>query len=308
MKEFCKNQKALHVVVNNKCNNNCLFCMESRAQQMHVPSLDAARRIFKKVRQRVDAILFTGPDPTVNLHLARYLLCASQMGYKHLRLVTNGRMLHYFDYARSLFKSGLTEINISLHGSRPSVHDALSRTPHSFEETLEGCKNLMKLKGSFDFKWHMNFTLTSLNGGDLYNFLKLVRSFEKVDKVIINSVIPQSRALVFFDRLISSYREHANCFLKAVKKFRKNYPFVQKDFVSVLGLPFCLLKDDQDFLCHYETILMNSRIKAVTIKEGRRYPKEKSGSCLKCRYDTVCGGVWKNYIKKRGFPEFTPVF
>jgi MoaA/NifB/PqqE/SkfB family radical SAM enzyme len=275
---------------------------------MHVPSLDTARRIFKKVRQGVDAILFTGPDPTVNPLLARYLMCASQMGYKNLRLVTNGRMLHYFDYARSLLKSGLTEINVSLHGSKPSVHDALSRTAHSFEETLEGCKNLMKLKSSFDFKWYVNFTLTSLNKEDLYHFLELVRSFEKVDKVIINSVIPQSRALLFFDRLIFSYKEHAVCFINAVKKFRKKYPLVKKDFVTVLGLPFCLLKGDEDFLSHYETILMNSRTRAVTIKEGRRYPKQKSKFCLKCRYNTICGGVWESYIKKRGFLEFNPVF
>ena len=35
--------------------------------------------------------------------------------------------------------------------------------------------------------------------------------------------------------------------------------------------------------------------------------RAKRAECARCRYDGVCEGVWKNYLKRNGWDEFVPV-
>ena len=72
---------------------------------------------------------------------------------------------------------------------------------------------------------------------------------------------------------------------------------------SVIDMPLCvgaLIKNNLGNveLCH--------------IKESGKYlysplkHKIKRKECRLCRYDSVCEGVWKNYIKHYGWEEFHP--
>ena len=35
--------------------------------------------------------------------------------------------------------------------------------------------------------------------------------------------------------------------------------------------------------------------------------RDKRAACATCRYDAVCEGVWRNYLKRHGWDEFVPV-
>jgi cyclic pyranopterin phosphate synthase len=35
--------------------------------------------------------------------------------------------------------------------------------------------------------------------------------------------------------------------------------------------------------------------------------RDKRAECARCKYDAVCEGVWRNYLKRRGWDEFEPV-
>jgi len=35
--------------------------------------------------------------------------------------------------------------------------------------------------------------------------------------------------------------------------------------------------------------------------------KVKDEGCARCRYDSVCDGVWRNYVRRHGWEEIQPV-
>jgi cyclic pyranopterin phosphate synthase len=37
------------------------------------------------------------------------------------------------------------------------------------------------------------------------------------------------------------------------------------------------------------------------------YARDKRDACRACRYDSVCEGVWKNYVKRYGWEEMRAV-
>jgi cyclic pyranopterin phosphate synthase len=34
--------------------------------------------------------------------------------------------------------------------------------------------------------------------------------------------------------------------------------------------------------------------------------RDKRAACATCKYDPVCEGVWRNYLKRMGWDEFQP--
>lgn len=146
-------KESFHITVNNTCNNNCVFCLETDdVKTLPVPSLDEVGLILGKAREKTDSVLFTGSEPTMNKSLAAMIRLAKELAYREIRLVTNGRLLCYFDYARELLEAGLTGVIVSLHGSKKSIHDALSRTLGSFSEVIQACRNLSILKSRYRFR------------------------------------------------------------------------------------------------------------------------------------------------------------
>lgn len=297
----------ISIITSNQCNNNCLFCLDTEKRKFLKPmSLDRAQLLFKKGIDKEDGILFTLGEPTINENLLTFIKMARNIGYKDICLVTNGRRLCYLDYTEQLLKAGLTEISVSFHGSNRMIHESLTRTPGSFEHTLKSIYNLSFFKKYYKFDFHINFTLNKINSFDLYNFLKLLSIFE-IDNIVINVVIPQGRGLRFFEALISDYRSLAKSFILAVDRFKKS----DNLNINILGLPPCLLVGHEEHIGRFEKILMDkSSLKEcpkIEIKEINRLKRIKRKECEGCKYYQSCEGVWKEYIKRRGWSEFVPV-
>ena len=59
-------------------------------------------------------------------------------------IATNGRMLSYEDFARTILKAGLNSLVFSIHGHTAKLHDSLTRAPGSFKQLNKGVKNVQK--------------------------------------------------------------------------------------------------------------------------------------------------------------------
>lgn len=141
-------EKRLHIFTNSYCNNGCLFCSDVRwTSPTPLDVLDKnALEDLRRMRGKVTKVLFSAGEPTLNEKLVDYIDLAKKYGYKEIGLITNGRKLKDKEYAESLFRVGLNEINVSLHGSKKEIHDKITRVPGSFEETFLGLCNLSFLK------------------------------------------------------------------------------------------------------------------------------------------------------------------
>lgn len=309
----------ISIITSNQCNNNCFFCLDTEKRKFLKPmSLDKAQVLFKKGIEKEGGILFTMGEPTINENLLPFITMARKIGYKDICLVTNGRRLCYLDYTEQLLKAGLTEISVSFHGSNRMIHESLTRTPGSFEQTLKSIYNLSFFKKYYKFGFYINFTLNKINAGNLYGFLKMCASL-KIDGIIINVVIPQGRGLKFFEALVINYTSLAKSFKSAINKLQGNFELQKitaflgsnNPNINILGLPACLLVSYEKYIGKFEKILMDkpslNKRSRIEIKEISRSKRIKREECKECKYYQSCEGIWKEYIKRRGWSEFVPV-
>ena len=54
-------------------------------------------------------------------------------------------VLAYFNFAKKIIKAGANYFKIPLHSFDAQLHDKITQKENSFEETIKGIKNLIKL-------------------------------------------------------------------------------------------------------------------------------------------------------------------
>jgi len=199
----------LHVLVGARCNNNCLFCMEAdrtrRAERIASQSRDDIRRMIDQY-PRTDEVLFTSGEPTLEPELCTYIEWAKQRGFRVIGLVTNGRRLAYRGYARELLDAGLNRVTVSIHGHTATLHDGQTRTPGSFEQSLAGLDEIVRLGRRRHLRVH---TSTVLNRRTL-PYLEEIRcllSSRGADVTVFNVMMGKGRGAQHAERLLAAYPE-----------------------------------------------------------------------------------------------------
>ncbi len=89
---------------------------------------------------------FGGGEPTLHGDLPRAIVAARRLGYRTVRLQTNGLRLAYPDYARQLVDLGLNQVSLLAMGHDAAAHDAVTRVPGSFELMNRAALNLAGLE------------------------------------------------------------------------------------------------------------------------------------------------------------------
>jgi len=124
-----------------RCNSRCLFCPRPPACAGGLDDEDPARvlrRLHELREGGARRVVLTGGEPTVTVVLSLAVAEAHTLGFEEIIVRTNGRRLADGAYTRRLVRGGLTHAVVSLHGYRPEVHDAITRTPGSFAEATDG--------------------------------------------------------------------------------------------------------------------------------------------------------------------------
>lgn len=119
------------------CNNACVFCAQGELRSTGA-SFDVAAAVAG-----VDAgetVVFQGGEPTLAPDLPKWIMAAVARGAARVIVQTNGRRLAYPDYTRELSHAGggRLVLDVSLHGSEPTMHDWHTGVEGSFQQTLRG--------------------------------------------------------------------------------------------------------------------------------------------------------------------------
>lgn len=119
--------------------------MLSKVQQ-RLPAIGFDR--FKAVINEVvrhgkhDKLILSGGEVTTFNELGRYVQFAASLGwFRKIQIQTNGRRLSDKKYLEHLVRCGVNEFFVSVQGMEQS-HEATTRVPGSFSETLAGLRNL----------------------------------------------------------------------------------------------------------------------------------------------------------------------
>jgi radical SAM protein with 4Fe4S-binding SPASM domain len=130
------------------------------------------RRVLDKMKEQgIFIATFTGGEPTLREDLPELIVHAQKIGIV-TGLVTNGRRLKDKDFVSTLEKAGLDFAQVTLESSNPEIHDAMTASKGSWQETIEGIRNLIPTT----IYTTTNTTLTKLNAAGFLETLDLVHS------------------------------------------------------------------------------------------------------------------------------------
>lgn len=322
-----RQKERVHVSIGAVCNNNCIFCMEedrdAREKNNGAMTPERVKWILEEHRG-AEEVCFTSGEPTTRPELPDFVRWAKALGYGRISVMTNGRRLSHVPYAVTLAKGGMNRFYVSIHGHTKKLHEGLTRTPESFEQTVAGLDSITKLK-RFGVELHTSTVITDRNLPHVLDIYRFLRS-HGVDQVVFNVMQANGRANTFFDQIFPSYTEIAETFRAFIRDVGEARPMA-----FLVDIPLCTTEGIPDFNRGYvekyrhfdieeQADLDAHKKEARTQREGGGRGltmvtrsdlddamRDKRPECSRCKYDGVCEGVWRNYLKRKGWGEFEPV-
>lgn len=302
----------LHVSVGYHCNNFCLFCMEADRAKIHAETKEfVENRVYDFLRRnrKMKKVIFTSGEPTLNPDLIKYVRHAKKMGFKTISIISNGRMYSNEKFCLALLKEGVNEFIVSIHGHKKETHDALTRTPGSFEQTAKGLANLSRIRKYGPFHLTISIVINKINCGFLGDMLDFLRKY-RADEIVFNIVQPVGLNMEKrFRVLMPRYGEIAKIFESLVNDkpwlFEHPEKREKRRYISITDLPPCFSKKLVGMIGFGEERVTDCEGKTRKIHTATY--KEKGDICKLCKYSQICDGVYKNYIKNFGWGEFSPV-
>jgi cyclic pyranopterin phosphate synthase len=321
-------RERVHVLTGAVCNNNCIFCMEEDRDGRYTTNSattdDSVKRILE-LRPDTEEVCFTSGEPTTNPALPRWIKLARSFGVPTISVMTNGRALSYERYAKGLVAVGLNRVYISIHGHEQRLHEGLTRTPGSFEQTVAGVEMVASLK-RYGVALHTSTVVTKRNLPHLLDIYRFLRA-RGVDQVVFNVMQANGRANTYFTQIFPRYDEIAAAFAAFVAEQSR---IEARPMAFLVDIPLCTTQAVPDFnrgyvesYVHFEPVgtvagagLFDGAGLAANTADGlvqiRRSDlddsaRQKQAACRTCRYDAVCEGVWGNYLRHYGWDEFRPV-
>ncbi|MDD5005944.1 MAG: radical SAM protein [Candidatus Omnitrophica bacterium] len=293
------------IFIGYKCNNNCQFCIGSEKKNLTQMSTNDVMRKMVDIKERGRVYLeLIGGEPTIRSDIFSLIKFAKKLCFETIMITTNGRMLSYFDFAREIVNSGVTNIVFSVHGHTAKLHDSLTGVDGSFHQLLKGIGNLKKI--GFD-SIGTNTTIVKPN----YRFLP------KIGKLIYRLGIRNSE-FIFVD---PSYGGAYINFNELVPKISEAAPFM-KDCLdigryrnSILHwqiryVPLCyfLGYEDQISELHevktFQTEHQAPDFNNFDVEDSRaKIGRIKTKRCKGCKYYSCCEGMWREYILRYGDKE-----
>ncbi len=291
----------LDLKVHFSCNNRCVFCVQGDKRSWIPPrSGDEIREHLERERARTDAVVFTGGEPTLHPDLLDLVAFAKSLGYQRIQLQTNGRRLAYRDYVESAVRAGVTEVSPALHGSTAAIHDALTRAPGSYRQTLKGIRNCVRA----GLLVYTNTVVVRGNLDDLPRTAALLAR-SGVRHMQFAFVHPEGTALQHFEAVVPRMPDAARWIHKALDVARAAGVSAWAE-----AMPYC-------FMHGYEQHVVEAHIPATvvldcphTIEDYTAWRwaegKAKGPPCTQCTWRDVCEGPWREYPDGYGWDEFEP--
>ena len=287
------------------CNNNCMFCsVGHKLPERTIKSWELVKKHIdygKRVKSRT--ISFSGGEPTIMNYLEKAVKYSKKLGFKTIEIQSNGRMFSYMDFAKKMVNEGANRFLISIHADSPELGDALNRVKGSFNQPVEGIRNLNKL-GVKNLRFSV--VINKLNYKRLDKIMDFLLQFNPVG-IHVNYVIIDGHTYTYRKSIMppkmSIVASYAHKAIRRVKQEGEDKE------IWMYSFPYCLMQGYEFAIA--ETGNMDSRLIGpdfdISLQENRHKYRIRKESCKKCKYYKICLGPWKRYVNMFGFDEFKPV-
>ncbi len=280
-----KDAKKIIVNMTYQCNNHCVFCATGDRPPIHSDTGKVKHRIKEAYENGVRLLDLDGGEPTLHPDLFDVIRFARALGYECINLTTNGRLLSYPEFAKKVVTSGIHSLLISIHGHTKEFHRNSTCDSDSFDQTVAGIKNVLKLKPS-SLRFGCNITLTKLNIHLLPDYIAFI---EKLGVGIINIqfLTPFGRAT---KAMLPDMEEATGIVRKLLAAHRGRLT------LNIANLQPCFLKGEEraalaDFFKSERNMLFctDEEVNLLNFLSSKRF---KTGECRACPYSIVCEGFY----------------
>lgn len=295
--------KRVDIKVGFYCNNLCKFCVQGRKRD-YLPAKECGeieKALAEAYDQGNEEVVFTGGEPSLHPDFFELVRLAKKIGYKEIQIQTNGRVFAYSDVCLKAINAGVTQFSPALHGHVAKIHDFLTNSEGSFEQTVKGIKNLKDLNQYV----LTNTVITTKNYQDLPRLAELLvklgaDQFQFAFIHIIGTAKDNQDWIAPRKTDIMPYvKRGLDIGLQAGKK------------VSTEAIPYCFMQGYEE--CVAESFIPQTRIydAGFIVKDYSKYRatsgKAKRKECEVCIYYPQCEGPWKEYVELFGWEEFKPI-
>ncbi|MDP1845159.1 MAG: radical SAM protein [Candidatus Moranbacteria bacterium] len=292
-KEQAAAKKKHWVRLTRVCNNNCIFCLDKEAQNGTVLTQDEIREKFREGRKKkIDQVVLSGGEATIHPEFIEIVKMAKDMGYKHIQVITNGRMFAYRDFLISSIRAGVNEITFSIHGHTEELHDSLTQIKGSFKQALIGLKNALVVDGLIV---NQDIVINGMNVENLADILKYFINFG-VREFDLLQIIPFGRAWENRNKLFYDI-EKALPNLKEAFQFSKN----REIFIWTNRFPPRYLEGFEDLIQNpkkmHDEVKGRQRMFEDFLKNGRKMSC-RGERCVHCFLGDFCDDLIR--FKKEG--------
>jgi MoaA/NifB/PqqE/SkfB family radical SAM enzyme len=218
LKDQVAKQKRQWVRITRACNNDCLFCLDKENQNGGILSLSEIIPVLERGRENkaVRAVI-SGGEPTLHPDICKIISTAKKIGYTHVQMITNGRMLAYKNFTRRLKAAGLDEVTLSLHSHLKIAFEKLTGVAGGYVQAMTGLRNAQ----AENFIVSVDIVVSRINYKNLAATLEFfikhgVSEFDLLYLIPFGGAWENRKALFF------SPKEGRECIGKALALAKKN--------------------------------------------------------------------------------------
>lgn len=289
-----------------RCNSHCVMCtnmdsfiratdrhydLEAQLRKLRRFAATRDKRVYVRNGDQADYVLFTGGEPTIHPHFLR-LMAEFRKALPRLPfcLLTNGRTLAYPSFARRLLAVVGVPFSaaIPVHGHDAAAHDAVTRSPGSFSQTLDGLRNLFRFR----------------------------RPGQEVEIRVVLHKRTAQRLERTLDFLLEEFPD-THLYRLSLIHFEMEGQ-AEKNFERIrLSLGECVARIESstgtlarfhDFrLYHFPLCVLPQALRARARRTLPRNDIRFLRRCRSCRARASCAGVQRWYPDRFGDSEFTPI-
>lgn len=295
------------------CNQNCLFCCV-RAHRRPFFTFERITGATQRYGERLGedlggaTLTLTGGEPTMHRRIVHVIEAAREMGFRKIRLQTNGVLLSRIELVEDLHRAGVDAVTLSFHSHRPEVYDRITRTRRLFPLVLKAIENLKRVPLP---SIHFNIVVTRQNVADFPDYVDFVGRLPRHARTrfsIMPSVIFMATDNGNWSEVAISLSDFVPHLREAVRRATRTKHSLITAMVGDCAMPPCITNPYPEL----RVLAPNGRFISDTeyvddpAQRQTDVARVKHRACRDCRYDTHCGGVSSLYARTFGLDELTP--
>jgi len=294
------------VIITPGCSLKCVFCgghSKTPEIQLKKQEINVYRNLQDFKAAGIKELSISGSDPIEYEGIVELIKYIKNEGFTFVQLATNGTKLADLSFLESLISSGVSAIRIPLYGSKKRIHDAVTRTPGSFDDVIAGIKNVIEKAPEIEIK--LTCLILKQNKNDLFNIVDLATKMGIKNLYFsIPCLIEEGNSFYIPFKNLSPY----------LKKFY-DYALKINNKIIFTEIPFCIFgkfnikninnKISPPALGRYNQPPEKIRTEIPDLPAYRL--KKKIAMCNNCKAFDYCDGFFVNDINKFGIGKIKPI-